>query len=129
MGGAIPPLAWAGFGFWSALEIANRGSAPWPVAVLPDAPPDYGVHLVARWWPAEGPHTDASMVARHDLALARDVPPREVLRQRTFVPTPPEPGVYHLEIGVEQTGGARFERAGNVRVAADVNIVPVPARK
>ena len=64
---------------------------------------------------------DGDAVAR--IPLARDVPAGERLAQRVALPAPLAPGVYDLELALEQVGGARL---GGPAAVLDLPVEVVP---
>ncbi len=108
------------------VRVRNEGGRTWPVVPPPLTPltldgrwgavfpRDGTVMLVARWYDVDASgarRTESSLVRRHP--LRRDVDPAEEIEQLVSLPVPASPGLYELELHVEQVGGAQFTLPGN----------------
>jgi hypothetical protein len=122
--GAVPPAMIGGSRVPLQLRVRNLGSAVWPTALPPGAPPTQAVCLLALWWPSGVRHERALAAVSADLSILRDLSPGETAAQRVWVPVPEAPGTYDFEIAVEQVDGARFDQPGNQPLRARVTVVP-----
>ena len=102
--------------------MRNLGDAAWPIAVAPNAPWTHAVRIAARWVPRDTPETDP---APQLVALRRDVPAEETMRDEIRLVAPARAGAYDLELRLVQVDGPTFPDppGGPVRLPIEVRAV------
>lgn len=119
------------------VRITNASHVSWPGVPPPERPmilsigfefdvPDaYRMQLSARWRLLETDSTGEPQT----YWLRRDLPARESLLQPLAITVPETPGMYELELRLEQVGGTAFDgpRAPSLRLPARVTLPPPSA--
>lgn len=110
--GTIPDSLPRGRASQVQLEIANIGTATWPVVPADKSARTNVVNLVAHWRLLSGSPEKANYWQQ--LPLARDLRPGEKLSGQFNLFAPPTAGAYELEVQPSQFAGAAFRTPGNV---------------
>jgi len=104
------------------LVVRNLGDAAWPVAVAPSGPQTHTVGIAARWVPRDAPDANPEP---QTLALRRDLPAEQTMRDEIRPVAPARAGRYDLELRLVQGDGPTFPDppGGPVRLPIEVRAV------
>ncbi|HKQ17559.1 MAG TPA: hypothetical protein VJS87_03355, partial [Solirubrobacterales bacterium] len=110
----LPPSAVAGRWLPITLRVHNASAASWPAATAPKRP--IALHFAFAGGPDNFPREDTVVLAvhwsadlQHEIPLRRDLAPGDTIIQPLLLTAPPAPGVYELDVRLEQVGSDAFQ--------------------
>lgn len=106
------------------VRLVNLGQQGWAARSQPGEPEEWVVRFFAAWTSRQ-----TGLLERVELPLLHDVGSGESANFVLRVPTPATPGLYTLEIGLEQLGSDAFSSIEPARISNRFRLVETPDRQ